>query len=127
MLPAGKQTGDGLSRAYRQVSATPHWARFDSRSQSDRSNTDWRDEDKVRRFVFEEMPEKLRADEKVKNALEQGDPQNARIEVDRAVRRLVLEYMMDHTQLYKEFTSREDFRSFVVDKLFGLLSQEKSS
>jgi len=89
-------------------------------------NIDWHDEDKVRRFVFEEMPEKLRADEKVKNALEQGDPQNARIEVDRAVGRLVLEYMMDHTQLYKEFTSREDFRSFVVDKLFGLLSREKS-
>ncbi|WP_456410073.1 type I restriction endonuclease subunit R [Oceanithermus sp.] len=90
-------------------------------------NIDWNDEDKVRRFIFEEMPEKLRADEKVSNAFRQGDPQNARIELDNAVQRLVLEYMMDHTQLYKEFTSREDFRSFVVDKLFGLLSQEKIS
>jgi len=90
-------------------------------------NIDWNDEDKVRRFIFEEMPEKLRDDEKVSNAFRQGDPQNARIELDNAVQRLVLEYMMDHTQLYKEFTSREDFRSFVVDKLFGLLSQEEIS
>jgi len=90
-------------------------------------NIDWNDEDKVRRFIFEEMPEKLRADEKVSNAFKQGDPQNARIELDNAVQRLVLEYMMDHTQLYSEFTSRKDFRDFVVDKLFGLLSQEKSS
>ncbi len=97
-------------------------------------NIDRRDEDKVRRFVFEEMPQKQREEEKVNNAFEQGDPQNARIEVEGAIERLVLEYMMDHTQLYmdhtqlyKEFTSREDFRSFVVDKLFGLLSQEKSS
>ncbi len=86
-------------------------------------NIDWNDEDKVKRFVFVEMPKKLREDEALQNALRQNDPQNARIELSRAASRLVTESLKDQTQLYKEFMSNKDFRNFLIDKIFELLNQ----
>jgi len=87
-------------------------------------NIDWNDEDKVKRFVFVEMPKKLREDENLQNALRQNDPQNARIELSKATARLVTESLEDQTQLYKEFMGNKDFQKFLIEKLFELLSQD---
>lgn len=85
-------------------------------------NIDWNDEDKVVRFVFEEIPEELKKDERVNNARQQGDHQNLKIEVERAIKEIVLKHMQDQTQLYKEVMARDEFRGFLVEKLLELIS-----
>ena len=84
-------------------------------------NIDWKDEDRVKHFVFVELPEKLKADEPLQNALRQNDPQNARIELARATQQAVTDSLGDQMQLYKEFMNNPDFRGFLLEKLFELL------
>jgi len=84
-------------------------------------NIDWKDEDRVKRFVFVELPEKLKADEPLQNALRQNDPQNARIELERATQQAVTDSLGDQMQLYKEFMNNPDFKGFLLEKLFELL------
>jgi type I restriction enzyme R subunit len=84
-------------------------------------NIDWNDEDTVKRFVFVELPEKLRADEPLQNAIKQNDPQNVRIELERATKKAVTESLGDQMQLYKAFMGNPDFRAFLLEKLFELL------
>ena len=47
--------------------------------------TEFRDQDRVTQFLFEELPEKIGENRRVQNALRNSDSQNARIEHDRAV------------------------------------------
>ena len=86
-------------------------------------NIDWKDEDRVKHFVFVELPEKLKADETLQNALRQNDPQNALIELERATQQAVTDSLGDQMQLYKEFMNNPDFKGFLLEKLFELLWQ----
>src|SRR3984885_14059983 len=45
---------------------------------------DWRDADRVRRLITEEIPQKVAGDMAYKNAKQNSDKQNARIEHDKA-------------------------------------------
>src|SRR5271155_110115 len=42
--------------------------------------TEFRDQDRVTRFLFEELPQRIGANDRVQNALRNSDAQNARIE-----------------------------------------------
>ena len=89
-------------------------------------NIDWKDEDRVKHFVFVELPEKLKADEPLQNALRQNDPQNARIELERATQQAVTDSLGDQMQLYKEFMNNPDFKGFLLEKLFELLWESEA-
>ena len=54
----------------------------------------------VTRFLFEELPEKIGANDRVQNALRNSDNQTPRIEHDRAVDGELLGSLADHTDLY---------------------------
>lgn len=90
-------------------------------------NIDWKDEDSVKAFLFEKMPEKLRRDEGVALALRQGDPQNARVELERAIKEVLLDHMEDHLQLYKEANTSREFLQFLVDTMARLLFHSSSA
>ena len=48
-------------------------------------NIEWKDADKIRQVIAEELPERVSADEKYRNAMANSDRENARIEHDRAL------------------------------------------
>ena len=80
----------------------------------------WEDEDRVRRLITEEIPAKVAEDTAYRNARENSDRQNARIEHDEALKRVMTAALNDDMQLFKQFTDNEGFRRWLTDNVFGL-------
>lgn len=80
--------------------------------------TEFRDQDRVTRFLFEELPEKIGANGRVQNALRNSDNQNARIEHDRAVDDELLGSLADHTDLYALYNTDKSFKAWLQERLF---------
>ena len=83
-------------------------------------NIHWEDSDRVRRLITEEIPAKVAGDTAYRNARENSDRQNARIEHDEALRRVMTAVLNDDMQLFKQFTDNEGFRRELTDFVFGL-------
>lgn len=75
-------------------------------------NIDWKDVDKIRRVIAEEIPAKVSADKAYQNATKNSDRQNARIEHDNALQRVIVELLADHVELFKSLFTI--YRSCVV-------------
>ena len=80
----------------------------------------WEDADRVRRLITEEIPAKVAGDTAYRNARENSDRQNARIEHDQALKRVMTAVLNDDMQLFKQFTDNEGFRRWLTDNVFGL-------
>ncbi len=83
-------------------------------------NFPWQDTDRVRRMITEEIPQKVAADTAYSNARAHSDRQNARIEHDRALWRVIVSLMHDDTELFKQFSDNESFRRSLTDWVFAL-------
>ncbi len=81
---------------------------------------EWRDGDRVRRLITETIPARIAQDAAFQNAARQADDQNARIEFEKALQRVITGLMKDDTELFKQFTQNEDFRRWITDRSFGL-------
>jgi type I restriction enzyme R subunit len=87
----------------------------------------WTDSDRVRRLVTEEIPAKVAGDGAYQNARKNSDKQNARIEHDKALARVMTGVLKDDTQLFKQFSDNEGFRKWLTDKVFALTYESSSS
>ena len=87
-------------------------------------NIDWRNEDRVRRLITEDIPAIVRADAAYANALRQGDEQNARIEHDAALQRAVNEFITDDTEFFRQFSDNPGFREWVTRRIFEVTSRD---
>ena len=83
-------------------------------------NLAWQDADRVRRMITEEIPQKVAADTAYSNACAHSDRQNARIEHDKALWRVIVGLMQDDTELFKQFSDNESFRRWLTDTVFAL-------
>lgn len=83
-------------------------------------NIDWRDTDKIRKVITEEIPAMVAADKAYQNAIKNSDKQNARIEHDNALRRVMADLLSDHTELFKQFSDNQSFKKWLSDTIFGL-------
>lgn len=83
-------------------------------------NIDWKDADKIRKVIIEEIPMKVAADRAYQNAMKNSDKQNARIEHDRALQRVIVELLADHTELFKQFSDNPAFRKWLTDTSFSM-------
>ncbi len=81
---------------------------------------DWDDADRVRRLITEEIPDRVAADTAYQNAIANSDKQNARIEHDNALGRVILNLMKDDTQLFKQFSDNEQFKRWLGETVFAL-------
>ncbi len=90
-------------------------------------NIEWRNEDRIRRVISEELPARVGADEAYQNAILNSDRQNARIEHDKALARVMTELLTkethsfeDHTELFKQFSDNPQFKRWLLDTVFRL-------
>lgn len=83
-------------------------------------NVDWKDADKIRKVIAEEIPTKVAADKAYQNAMKNSDKQNARIEHDRALQRVLIELLADHTELFKQFSDNAAFKKWLADTIFSV-------
>jgi type I restriction enzyme R subunit len=81
-------------------------------------NINWKDADKIRKVITEEIPEKVGADKAYQNAIKNSDKQNARIEHDKALQRVIIELLSDHTELFKQFSDNPAFKKWLSDTIF---------
>jgi type I restriction enzyme, R subunit len=84
----------------------------------------WTDNDRVRRLVTEEIPAKVSADKACQNAKKNSDKQNARIEHDKALKRVMTALLKDDTELFKQFSDNPDFRRWLNDTVFSMTYDE---
>ena len=83
-------------------------------------NIDWKDEDRVRKLITEEIPARVSADAAYRNAIKNSDRENARIEHDKALVRVMTALLSDDTQLFKQFSDNDSFRKWLTDTMFSL-------
>ncbi|CZO83579.1 type I restriction endonuclease subunit R [Legionella pneumophila] len=86
-------------------------------------NIEWKDSDKIRQIITEEIPGKVASDSAYQNAMKNSDKHNARIEHDRALARVMVELIADHTELYKQFSDNPSFKKWLGDTIFGATYQ----
>lgn len=86
---------------------------------------DWKDRDKIGKVISEEIPAKVSADKAYQNAMKNSDKQNARIEHDKALQRVVVELLTDHTELFKQFMDNQSFKKWLGDTVFGITYDNK--
>ena len=84
-------------------------------------NIDWKDEDHVTKLITETIPARVAADEAFRNARQQADPENARIESDKALQRVMNEVITDDMQLFRHFADNEGFKRWLSDTVFELV------
>jgi type I restriction enzyme, R subunit len=82
-------------------------------------NIEWKDADKIRQVIAEEIPTKVAADKAYQNAMQHSDKQNARIEHDKALQRVLVELLSDHTELFKQFSDNAAFKKWLTDTIFS--------
>jgi len=83
-------------------------------------NIDWSDADRVHKLITEDIPNRVAADGAYRNAMKNNDRQNARIEHDKALARVMTAVLRDDTELFKQFMDNESFKRWLTDTVFGL-------
>jgi type I restriction enzyme, R subunit len=89
-------------------------------------NIPWTDSDRVHKLITEEIPAKVAADRAYQNARQHSDKQNARIEHDKALRKVMTDLLSDHTQLFKEFQDNDSFKKWLSDTIFRVTYDQPS-
>jgi len=90
-------------------------------------NIPWDDADRVHKRIVEEVPARVAADAAYRNAMQNSDRQNARIEHDRALARVMTAFVNDEVELFKQFMDNESFRRWLTDTVFGLTYEQPAA
>ena len=80
----------------------------------------WEDADRVRELITETIPSRVADDSAFRNARRNSDEQNARIEHDRALLRVMTSVMKDDAELFKQFMDNDGFKRWMTDTVFDL-------
>lgn len=81
-------------------------------------NIAWNDGDKIRQVIAEDIPARVAKDKAYQNAQANSDRQNAKLEHDKALNRVVLELLGDHTELFKQYSDNPNFKRWLTDMVF---------
>jgi type I restriction enzyme R subunit len=88
-------------------------------------NIQWTDTDRIHKLITEEIPARVSADVAYQNARKYSDRQNARIEHDKALSRVMTALLKDDTELFKQFSDNESFRRWLTDTIFEVTYEPK--
>ena len=83
-------------------------------------NIPWTDGDRVHKLITEDIPNRVAADKAYQNAKKNSDKQNAKIEHDKALARVMTAVLKDDTELFKQFSDNESFRRWLTDTVFSI-------
>ena len=90
-------------------------------------NISWQDEDRVRKLITEDIPQRVAADTAYQNAQANSGAANARIEHDKALSRVLIELMKDDTELFRQYSDNDSFRKWLADSVFGMTYRKASA
>jgi Type I site-specific restriction-modification system, R (restriction) subunit and related helicases len=88
---------------------------------------EWSDKDKVRQILTKQLPDEMKANKEIMDAIQHSDKQNAKISSDRKLEELMQQYLFSQTEIFKKFTTDKDFqrryKEFVFDTLIDANKQ----
>lgn len=84
------------------------------------------DPKRMEQRITDEIPTKVSADQAYQNARQNSDRQNARIEHDKALKRVITALFTDDAQLFKQFQDNESFRHWLTDTVFGITYEDQA-
>ena len=87
----------------------------------------WEDADRVGELITKTIPSRVAADAAFKNARQNSDAANSRIEHDKALLRVMTNVMKDDTELFKQFMDNEGFKRWMTDRVFELACEQTSA
>ena len=79
---------------------------------------DWEDADRVQRLIAFDIPSRVAADTAFRNARQNSDKENTRLEHDKALLRVMRSVMKDDTELFKQFMDNESFKQWMSETVF---------
>ena len=87
-------------------------------------NIDWTNKDKVNEILTQQIPADMKADGKIMEAINTSpDKQNAKISSDKKVEELMRQYLFTQTEIFKKFSTDQDFqrryKEFIFDTLWA--------
>ena len=80
----------------------------------------WEDADRVRQMITETIPSRVAEDRAFRHARQNPDRENARVEHDMALRRVMMSMMKDDGELLRQFLDNDGFRRWMTDTVFDL-------
>ncbi len=78
----------------------------------------------VEKRITEVIPPKVSADKAYQNARQNSDRQNAEIEHEKALKRVITAMFKDDAQLFKQFQDNDSFRGWLTETIFGMTYEE---
>lgn len=80
---------------------------------------DWREEDRV--ILSKQLPDAMRANKDIMDAVKYSDKQNAKISSDKKLEELMQQYLFSQTEIFKKFTTDKDFQRRYKEFIFDTL------
>ena len=84
------------------------------------SNISWQDGDRVAELITKTIPAQVARDSAFRNARQNSNEANARIEHDKALERVVMRMVNDDAELFKQFVDNKEFRRWMTARVFEL-------
>lgn len=78
-------------------------------------------------YLTQDILVKVAADTAYQNAQKNSDKQNARIEHDKALGRVMTTVMKDSTELFKQFVDNPEFKRWLADMIFAATYERSSA
>ena len=87
-------------------------------------NISWNDKDNVIRQI-KSLPEIVMRDDKFRNALENSDMENIKIEYNNALKNVFKSIMNDNIELFKQWISNANFKKWLNEEVFNEIIKQK--
>ena len=81
-------------------------------------NIEWNDEDRIKRQIAD-LPARVAEDESYQIAMKNSDKENARLESEKALQKVLNSMIQDHLELYKQFSDNPSFRKWLESMVFN--------
>jgi len=88
-----------------------------------RKQSTGRTETRFGKLSQKRSPQKYLLDKVYQNAVKNSDKQNAGIEHDKALQRVIIELPSDDTELFKRFSDNSSFKKWLGDSIFAATYQ----
>ncbi len=82
-------------------------------------NIDWEDIDQVKKYIAD-IPDMVANDKKYQNAIKNSDKENAKLESDEALSKVITKLMNTNMEIFKQFSDNPSFKKWLSDRVFNL-------
>lgn len=87
---------------------------------------EWSDKDKVHQILTQQLPEEMKSNKELMDAVKYSDKQNAKISSDKKLEEIMQQYLFSQTEIFKKFTKDLDFQRRYKEFIFDTLLQASS-